>query len=148
MSLHIDLMGGAYPIKNWRRERPGNEARQTSSLEPRLSVPNFVSPIFLQSCETKSGTESLGSRLANKSRAQPARASGNVFLIGAHRPLAQESRREIMSTLRVLVGCKRVIDYAVKVCSHQYSFLHRMTRIWCPVHCTPALLAPCRNCSS
>ena len=37
------------------------------SLEPRLSVPDFVSqlwnPIFLRSCETKSGTESLGSRL-------------------------------------------------------------------------------------
>ena len=30
------------------------------SLEPRLSV-----PIFLQSCETKSGTESLGSRLVH-----------------------------------------------------------------------------------
>ena len=31
---------------------------------PRLSVPDFVSqPIFLQSCEIKSGTESLGSRI-------------------------------------------------------------------------------------
>ena len=36
----------------------------TASLEPRLSVPDFVSqPIFLQNCETKSGMESLGSRL-------------------------------------------------------------------------------------
>ena len=32
------------------------------SLEPRLSILDFVS-IFHQSCETKSGTESLGSRL-------------------------------------------------------------------------------------
>ena len=32
------------------------------SLEPRLSVPDFVSH-FCASCETKSGTESLGSRL-------------------------------------------------------------------------------------
>ena len=40
----------------------------TRSLEPRLSVPDFVSqlfPVFLQSCETKSRTESLGSRLAH-----------------------------------------------------------------------------------
>ena len=37
---------------------------QCSSLEPRLSIPDFVSqPIFLQSCETKSGMESLGLRL-------------------------------------------------------------------------------------
>ena len=36
------------------------------SLEPRLSVPDFVSQLwFLQSCETKSGMESLGSRLFN-----------------------------------------------------------------------------------
>ena len=36
----------------------------TSSLEPRLSVPDFVSQlIILQNCETKSGMESLGSRL-------------------------------------------------------------------------------------
>ena len=36
-----------------------------TSLVPRLSVPDFVSQlsIFLQSCETKSGTESLGTRL-------------------------------------------------------------------------------------
>ena len=41
--------------------------RQVSvSLEPRLSVPDSVSQLwrnFLQSCETESGTESLGSRL-------------------------------------------------------------------------------------
>ena len=41
-----------------------------------------------------------------------------------------------MSTLRVLVGCKRVIDYAVKVCSHRYSSL---TRVLCTA--APALLA-------
>ena len=36
----------------------------TASLEPRLSVTDFVSqPIFLQNCETKSRMESLGSRL-------------------------------------------------------------------------------------
>ena len=35
------------------------------SLEPRFSVPDFVSQLWrkIQSCETKSGTESLGSRL-------------------------------------------------------------------------------------
>ena len=38
------------------------------SLKPRLSVLDFVSQLwrktdFLQSCKTKSGTESLGSRL-------------------------------------------------------------------------------------
>ena len=32
------------------------------SLEPRLSVPDFVLQIFPQSCETKSGTEGLGLR--------------------------------------------------------------------------------------
>ena len=52
------------------------------SLEPRLSIPDFVSQLFsqatgfpfrfclaafLQSCETKSGTESLGSRLQTHS---------------------------------------------------------------------------------
>jgi len=37
------------------------------SLKPGLSVPDFVLqlPIFLQSCETKSGMESLGSRLGS-----------------------------------------------------------------------------------
>ena len=40
------------------------------SLEPRLSVPDFVHSFgeksdFLQSCETKSETESLGSRLSS-----------------------------------------------------------------------------------
>ena len=45
--------------------------RYLPRIEPRLSVPDFVSQLwrkigglgFLQSCETKSGTESLGSRL-------------------------------------------------------------------------------------
>ena len=38
--------------------------QNTASLKPRLSVPDFVSqPIFLRSCETKSGMESLGLRL-------------------------------------------------------------------------------------
>ena len=38
--------------------------QNTASLEPRLSIPDFVSqPIFFQSYETKSGMESLGSRL-------------------------------------------------------------------------------------
>ena len=38
--------------------------RQCSSLEPRLSIPDFVSQLWRKiGCETKSGTESLGSRL-------------------------------------------------------------------------------------
>ena len=43
---------------------------RNGSLEPRLSVLDFVSQlwrkIFLQSCETKSGMESLGSRLEER----------------------------------------------------------------------------------
>ena len=35
------------------------------SLEPRLSVLDFVSQLWRISCETKSGTESLGSRLSS-----------------------------------------------------------------------------------
>ena len=37
-----------------------------NSLEPRLSVLDFVSQLFLQSCETKFGTENLGLRLEQK----------------------------------------------------------------------------------
>ena len=37
-----------------------------SSLEPRLSVPDFVSQLWRKvSCETKSGTETLGLRLTS-----------------------------------------------------------------------------------
>ena len=55
-------MGGALGT-GWS---PGYRVeRLRDSLEPRLSVPDFVS-IFLQSCETKSGTESLGLRLAKR----------------------------------------------------------------------------------
>ena len=46
----------------------------TVSLEPRLSVPDFVSQ--LRSCETKSGTESLGSRLGDGSVAGEGRVVG------------------------------------------------------------------------
>ena len=38
--------------------------RQCSSLEPRLSIPDFVSQLWRKiGCKTKSGTESLGLRL-------------------------------------------------------------------------------------
>ena len=48
-----------------RRLRPGTEQGRhfSISLEPRLSIPDFVSQLWSWSCETKSGTESLGSRL-------------------------------------------------------------------------------------
>ena len=33
-------------------------------------------------------------------------------------------------TLRILVGCKRVIDYAVKVDTNIYDFYHCATNVW------------------
>ena len=59
--LHLQVLGVGAGAMCW-------EWGYCNSLEPRLSVLDFVTElwsktIFLQSCKTKSGTESLGSRL-------------------------------------------------------------------------------------
>ena len=50
------------------KEKKKKPKQTTASLEPRLSVLDFVLQlwIFLKSCKTKSGTKSLGSRLNHR----------------------------------------------------------------------------------
>ena len=66
------------------------------SFEPRLSVPGFVSQLW-RNCETKSGTESLGSRLG---RRQPARL--HQWLSGTESSRVNKSTRELQYRQQVL----------------------------------------------